>query len=472
MSAATPPQTPNANPGDKPGANPSATAGIVITVALVAVVVLYGLFSGASGIRLDRSPAGFEGLALWLESQDVEARMFRGGDSLTEERVGLRVLGLHDADLEVAAPRAETKRERLRADTQREIFGRIVVRKAESLPSLVILPKWRAGVGPLGVAHPELLIDAESVARVFNQIVPREPGSAPTLIRSDGWVDRGWRAPQLLSGNRLLALYHPQMIRGAACETLIGRDDAMLLGRCALRDRTVLVLTDPDLMNNHGLAQADNDDIALSIIKRFADDKPVLVDVTTQLWTSFGGGRAPERQREWSELWRFFEPPFTALWLALGLMTALAFWRSWVRDRAPIPPEADGVEASRQAAIDAKARLLRLSGHDAELTRAHIADRIQALAAEVLGPHRAAGAAGVAQLRRAVARRAAPLALQLDEFSRPDLPRAEAPLAELLAHLDRFDAFASQVRAALGAKPSAPGAAARDRGAEQSGSRP
>ncbi len=428
--------------------------------AVLGLALVWALSSWTADRRLDRSAAGFEGLALWLTARDVEARLFRGGDALTADRVGLRVLPLYDVDLDLYADELVGDRERLLAETERDIADFVVARKIAALPTLVALPKWRAGLRSLGLAHPELLVAPSGAGQAARQIRPELRAARLEIVRLEGWIETGWRASgeAPLEAAPGIRLYHPQLIRGAPCEPLIGRAEGMLLGRCALEDRhrrdgdetAFYLLSDPDLLNNHGLSWGRNAEVALALAEHFAGDKPVIVDASTQVWAS-SAPTAPPRARSWSDLARFVEGPFAVLWAAFGLLAALTLWRAWVRDRAALPPAPEGVEATREAAIEAKARLLRLSGHDVALTRAHLADRLQALAAELLGPRRAAGAAGLAQLRRALARRAGPLALELDGFAAGETPPLDASSAELFAHLDRFDRFADAARRALGA---------------------
>ncbi|MEO1331447.1 MAG: hypothetical protein AAFW46_17490 [Pseudomonadota bacterium] len=430
------------------GAGTSRAPLAIVLGGVVLAALLAAWLGWSSGVRLDRSAAGFEGLVQWLRANETEARMFRGGAALTREQVGLRVLPLHDVDLMRDAATPETKRDALLAETERDVDAFTVELKTALLPTLVVLPKWRAGIRSLAVAHPDLLASEDAVARVAGQLLGE---ARPALVRRAGWSEIAWSAARRPAAPDLrgdLRAYHLQTLRGSGCAPLLEVDDALLLGRCGEGDRAFWLLTDPDLLNNHGLSNGENARLALEALETLAEDGPILVDATDRVWASRGRS-APPRERTWADLARFLEPPFTILLTAFGLLSALAVWRAWVRDRAPIPPEADGVAGARRAAIDAKARLLRLSGHDAELTRAYVADRLQALAAEALGPHRAHGAAGVAQLRRALGRRSSALALELDEFARPDLPARDAPPSQLLAHLDRFDRFAERVRDAL-----------------------
>lgn len=434
-----------------PGAQAPAAAGgglraraVPLLLAFIAAAALILALAPSGGgrqsIPLGRSALGFNGLALWLAEQGLEARRFRGGQVLTPERVGLRILPLFDVDLD----RLRLEDETPMTATLREINHRVLESKIESLPTVVALPKWRAGVRDLGVAHPTLLIAPADVGRVAAQVVfgadagPAAP-AALLVRRSDGFSER------FAYEGRWARLFGAQTIAAPAfCRPVIGDEAAMVFGACERGDLRFFLLVDPDLFNNHGLAQGENAEIALSVARRWSQGRPVLVDDSVSTW-SFAGAR--ESGRSWEAFARLFAFPFSALWASFGVLAALTLWRAWRRDR---PAErlfagADRARASKTAAIAAKARLLRLTGRDGALIQAHVEDRLHHAAAEVLGPHRAAGAGGLDQLRRLIAMRSPALAARFDHFRAGQGPPAGASTAELLRHVADFETFIEQV---------------------------
>lgn len=418
--------------------------GVGVAVALVVGVLFFADWRRTQD--LDRSAIGFQGLIAWLKANEVEARAFRGGDFLDEDRVGLRILPLYDSNLKAVGfmrrPDERPERERYMDTTERDIDSSVVIAKAIELPTLVILPKWRAGARLLGKAHPDLLIPVEGLEADVRKTAIPEAGA----LRRDETL--GLTELRIVSSGMLerATLYAPQFAAEGRCVSLLGDPASMLLGRCEAEGggRSYWVLTDPDLMNNHGLAQGRNAELALDLIQEIAGDRPVVLDLTT-IHLRRGWGVDDGGEREWSDLSRFFEYPFSYIWLAFALLSALTIWRSLVRDRAPEPFADGGPGAARAVAIDAKARILRLTGQDAALARAYVADRLQALASEVLGPSRAPGQRGLAQLQRAIARKSLPLAETFASYVQGDGPRSAANAAETLAYLDSFDRFTRQV---------------------------
>lgn len=414
-----------------------------IIIGAVVLAVLAGLWLFGRGEReVQRSAVGFAGLVAWLDENGVEARAFTGGGFLVEGEVGLRVLPLHDTDLTTERVPPETPEALVAQTSETDLDLDVVADKIALLPTLVILPKWRSGVRVLGAAHRDLLIPDRELNRLVGQLpeaggrVQRDPAG---YIEVDAPPGR-------------IGLFHPQVLADSGCEAVIGTDARMLLGRCPLpapededsaRPDHFWLLADPDLMNNHGLALAGNAGVALGFVRGAAGGGPVVLDLSDEVATVDADWLDERRERSWEDLARLVEWPFGVVWLAFGGLAVLVLWRALVR-YGPVERAEDGeaMHASREVSIDAKARLLRLADHDAALMRLHFASRLQQLAAELLGPHRPAGADPLALLTGLVGRRKPELARELAEAARlPDEPRGRAgPRADdLLGRLDRFE---------------------------------
>lgn len=418
---------------------------LVLLAVLAAGVVGFALWAlGGADRSLRRSPIGFDGLVAWLQAGGIEARGFQGGALLERDRVGLRILPLYDGDL--VAPRREPEDQDalIREADQVDIPRAVVLAKIRLLPTLVALPKWRTGIALTGVAHPVLLRDAGD-----------DPLSRGQLPGIGGRVERlpaafAEFAPQGaasgVSGLRA-RLYLPQVLAGADCVPLLGDRRTMLLGRCGGGAETFWVLSDPDLLNGHGLRLGDNAAIARALLGGLAAGRPVIVDYSTLPWSLEDRPAAAGREeRSWADLARFLEPPFAWLWAGFAALAALLLWRASVRFGPPLRPFDDAPRAARAAAIAAKARLLRLTGRDDALLRAHVAGRLQALAAELLGPYRPEAGSALQQVGRAVGRRDPALARRLAEAAAgaEGLP-AGATTAEAVRRLDRFEIAIRQV---------------------------
>lgn len=398
------------------------------------LVLLVGLFligQTTRSITINRSATGFDGLALWLTENEIKARNFYGRAVLERDDVALRILPLFDIDLN--RPQGNTNDDvAAMAETNRDIRRNIVRRKLNQLPTLLVMPKWRAGVRSTAALHPELLIADDSA----DTLIPQIDGDMGNLVRDKERAVLFGSTPS----KHEYKLHYPQTLKDSSCEPLIGTKSALLLGRCSLGAADFWVLADPDLLNNHGLSQGQNAEASLAWLSTLAkSDGDIIVDVTTSTWSRRNRGRS-QGQRSWSELARFFEYPFSIIWLSLSVLGGLVFWRAWWRFGAADAraDEENGLRASRLVSVDTKARLLRLTGRDDVLVRTYIDGRLDTLTGEILGVHRAHDGAGHNRLIAAVARRSPDLAQQLSDINETTFAEATSPNT-LLSVTGRLD---------------------------------
>ena len=407
---------------------------LVVVGALVLMGALFLLAQYSKSVSLNRSATGFDGLPLWLESNDVGARTFYGRAVLDpEDNISLRVLPLYDVDLKRDAD-VTNDPEAAMVETDRDITPYVIERKIETISTLIILPKWRSGVRQAGALHPELLISDASAKRIASQI----EGDIGTLVREKDISEVTGETP---SGSGY-KLHYRQTLGGTSCKPIIGTKDAMLLGRCSMDHEwnVFWVLADPDLLNNHGLSQGGNAEAALNLLPDLTGRSgEIVLDLTTSNWVRRFGS-ADAGQRNWSDLARFFDYPFSVIWWSLGILGALTFWRAWRRYGAADArsEEEKGPQASRLVSIDTKARLLRLTGRDDALVRTHIDGRLEVLADELLGPQRSRGEAGVDLLISAIARRSPDLAAEYAPFREGGMNAGNSPdmLMRVVAQFD------------------------------------
>ncbi|HSM40492.1 MAG TPA: hypothetical protein VK862_07050 [Afifellaceae bacterium] len=417
-------------PAAKSAQSDPATLLAVVVCGLVAAGLFY-LFSQERQASLNRSQVGYAGLQLWLKDQDVETLTFSGGGTIRPDGIGLRVLPLFDVDLLRFAEEPETEAENLQQMTEYDISDDVLHEKLDMVPSLVILPKWRRAVRIKGIAHPAFLIPEADVQRVRDQIY----GVGGAVSRpSDGYVEKSYS----YSGRNYTAgLYQPQFLSNSDCTPILGDADAMLLGECTGDEGPFWLLSDPDLLNAHGLTLAGNADLGRDVVAELAAGKRVIIDLTAYVFVT---EELVEKTRSWADLGRFFTYPFSVLWIGFAILSALFLWRAWVRYGPIICLFEDGPRASKTGSIDATARLLRLSGHDRQLLQSHVAVRCRMLASDLLGPHRPGGADPVQELVRIVRQRAPELAQGIAETAYA-LQAIQHPMShsELLDVLDRFE---------------------------------
>jgi len=440
----------------KPGVDIAVIAGLALLV-----VAAFALLPGRDRTRdLDASTIGTDGLAMWLRAEGISARAYDGFGRLRGGGLGLRVLPLYDAVPDQDRLSPITEPDLIFQQSERDAEMTILIAKLRQYPTLVILPKWRTGMRLLHAAHPDLLIGQNTL-------------NAPAFagLRAGGMVNISagvatFRYAPLNAPTLTARIHAPQTLAASAdCTPILGTPGAMLLGRCLfdttknrrngknLNRRYVSqpqdgywLLTDPDLLNNHGLTQGDNAAIATAMIRNAAGGGDVIIDLTPDMW-HLEDDDGVRRTREWSDLAPLFAPPFTALWAGLAALAALMIWRGGVRHGAPLPEGAGGPGAARAVAVDAAARLLRLSGHDGALLAAWAEQRLAGAAVALLGPHRKTTVDPGTQLTAWLARRDAARAQALATVIKA--VRAAPPEMGPAGALRLMDDFEAQVEQVL-----------------------
>lgn len=398
---------------DTPDTRPKGP-GIDVILIGFAVVVAIGLlmyFSSQRQPALRSGATGFDGLVHFLRSEDADARIFTGGWSVNADAIGLNIVPVFDTKPDVARNTPRNERELLMQSDENDLQSWEIRARAEKAKTLIILPKWRSGVRLTGIAHPLLLIRPRGNQGVLDNVTGATTGNVaqvPTPFKTYAY--------DATDGRKLTArLYTPQTFAGRGCDPIIGEAGAMILARCTLlrSDDPVYILSDPDLLNNHGLRLGDNAFIAKDILSDLAGDKPIQVDYAARDWLiEDDGEKRPPRGRTWADLLRFFEPPFLTLWLSAAAAMALILWRSGVRF-GPLPRSVDGPDASKRAAIDAQARLYRLTGQDGALLREYLPARLAHIANRLFGT--SARGSDADMIRAHLKRHAPDLAQDFDE---------------------------------------------------------
>lgn len=408
--------------------------------ALVALVGWLILAASGPDRRLDASVMGADGLAIWLRANGVEVT--RSNPRLTHRREDLSVaiLPLYDTDLTETAETPRDDAGRMAQTDPRDADGWLVEDMAKKLPTLIVLPKWRGGFALTGIAHEQTQIPPARIHQVIRQTGLRGAWLLPVENRVTTAQVAAWAGQRPES----LALFRAQLIdRGSLprhCSALASIGAGALLIECRATDRfpAAFFLTDPDILNNHGLRLADNAGFALALVRglRGADARPVFL-ATEAVPVSDTTAPPEPHERTAEDLSRFFAWPLSALWLMGGAVLGLALWRGMRRFGPPQGPTRDAAEGSRHAAIAAKARLLRLSGADARMAAEHARAHLADMAAQALGPG-SGNDAGVARWLALLARRNPDLARDLHDAaaippdtSAADLPRRLATLHAL-----------------------------------------
>ncbi len=413
------------------------------------VVLTIGAFVYLSGQRqqvLRASPSGFDGLQLWLTSQGHSAQNFTGGWTIDRTTVGLLVVPVYDTALDQDRTKPKTKKELLFQQDENDLYSSSLQAKTRLAPTLVILPKWRSGMRLTGLGHPALLVENVGAEKVLHDVTTVDTGRLARIPRP--FTDFAYRASD---GSNLHArLYVAQVFEGKGCEPIIGKPGQMVLAQCPLVDAnedeedSVLVLSDPDLLSNHGLRLGDNASIAREIIAGRAGERNIVLDYSSGVWLTDPFDTV-QRDRTWADLLRFFEPPFLTLWLSAMLILALVLWRSGLR-YGPVHAAQAKLGASKALAIRARARLLRLTNQDGALLSEYVAVRITATATGLFGPAHARHIGDEETLSRHIKRQKPELAAQFAALlsSIRSLP-PQLRASEAIAYVDEFEEILEKI---------------------------
>ena len=336
------------------------------------------------------------------------------------------------------------------ANVDDEEFAEIIDRRRTIGPTMIIAPKWFAmpaqgdrnskpgWVHLLGAGNDWAItidgrtlsfphIDLKNRAARWRGLglsgtLPSEDALAAVEIEADdadnsAGSKSGFLAPLVADGNgRMLAAYLAD--DGSYLDGDLYLDPGRTDGQAVFG---VMLVAEPDLLNNWGLADETRAMLALDLIRiaRQGTDGPVRFDLTLN---GMGGSR--------NLLTLAFEPPFLAATLTLLLALAIAMWRAFTRfgpALRPAPAIAPGksqLVANGAQVIARSGRLRLLRDPYAGLMRARIARRLGLQPGED------------DQLERALAARGAPaLAPALEALAsadnRKDLLRATRALRDL-----------------------------------------
>ncbi|SEV88606.1 hypothetical protein SAMN04488515_0063 [Cognatiyoonia koreensis] len=405
-------------------------------LAAFIILVVYLISSAAPGSQLDRSAIGTKGLVSWLRANDVQVIEAHRRVQLSEQDVDLRLLPLYDVDITRTQAPAISRQEQLRQSTQRDISGFVLDEKLSYVETLVLLPKWRTGTIMLGLADKQLLIPMEEVSTLLAQLELGEQ----KLIRPDvkfleTRTDTGFS----------VTLYRPQLfdplqVRGNCAPLVTVAEGDLVINCTGPTGMDQVYLSDPDLLNNHGLALGQNSAFALDLVERLraSGDGVVYYDTSDDLLLSWQETRDVEqRPRSTEDVSRFFTYPFTLIWLSVAAVFLIAAWRGFVRFGPPIQAFKDQIGASKTASIAAKAYLLRLTGQDHALLAEYADNRLNDLSRDLYGKNIGKDRAALFNRLTKIAPKSA--GNLMDATNRMISTTAETSPAELSKIMQQFD---------------------------------
>jgi hypothetical protein len=302
----------------------------------------------------------------------------------------------------------------------------------EAGTALLVLPKWTGAADP---KRPSWIRDA---ALVPVPEVGRVLASARVAARV---VRKGRSGEEACAGLRTpVRLVQPQLLEPTLpdLEALVSCEGGVLLGVIERDEGTLYVLSDPDLLANHGLARGANAQAARELVDIVAEGGRALVlDEAVH-----GHERIPSL---WRELFAF---PLLPAVVQCALALATLVLAGLARFGAPVPAGL-GLAAGKSLLIDNTAFLLRSAGHSGH-TLGRYFDAALAEAAVALHASPGADRGELVKLARSAARkrrgRVDPAALDA-EVER--LRRGAGSPAAVVAAARRVHTFKEEMRRGL-----------------------
>jgi hypothetical protein len=348
--------------------SPKLILAVLVIGAGAFLLFLYAIGAGWDG-REDRNGGshaaanglnGFAGLARLLEARGYDVSLSRSEARLQDKALLIITPDVFSADGEEIA--------------------KIIQARRYAGPTLPILPKWTAGradsIRNLNVPRGWVVLGS-GVAPDFVGQIPGLKNDEVKLGKRDRWhgldlqgtlpvpeqtlaMHGAGLAPLIsdrtgdsLAGYLNDAGVYPYLAQAAGISPNDGNDS-----RTDDSLWPVVVVAEPDLMNNYGLADATRAEAAVALIEVTLEDYdlPIVFDLTVA-----GLGRSENL------LTMAFRPPFLAATLCLILAALVIAWRSFRRFGPPVaeaPSFAMGKEqlARNSAALIERARRLHLLG--------------------------------------------------------------------------------------------------------------
>ena len=230
---------------------------------------------------------------------------------------------------------------------------------------LLVLPKWR---GTQDMMRPSWVSEVTPVPLdTARQVLSIVAGVRSTVSRrelSDNEV-KAWRINTIGIEPTLPDIV--QLIRADRMTPLVGDNNGMLLGEIVNARRKIWILSDPDVLSNHGIGSGDNAIFMFAVIDALRSwnnsdsDAPIVYDEEVH------GFRAPQG----SLLELLFSFPFIIV-IALVCITAALIAASGAgRFGAPIIPR-PVLDFGKANLISNSARLLDYAGHHPEALKRYI----------------------------------------------------------------------------------------------------
>jgi hypothetical protein len=210
---------------------------------------------------------------------------------------------------------------------------------------LLVLPKW---TGPPSPTHQGWIDSAAQLSEAVARSAAHTDGITVVRVpRAAYWTHNEiGRVPVISEGG-------VQLIKSSRLRPVVGNDAGMLVGELRTGGRRLWILADPDVMQNHGIADPDNAVFSVALINalRGADGNVVFDEVVHGF-----------EEKASSPLRLLFEFPFVLATVQGLLALALLLWATMRRFGAPVPAPV-ALPSGKRSLIEATANLLGFARH-------------------------------------------------------------------------------------------------------------
>jgi uncharacterized protein DUF4350 len=242
---------------------------------------------------------------------------------------------------------------------------------------VLVLPKWRAG-GPRK-DKPEWLASVDLLPLAAAQRVVRALGDPalrevlPQQLPRAESCSAVWGAGAASLELRIEIKHARLLIPSSGLTPVVGCDGRILVAKTAA-EPPIFLVTDPDLLNNHGFGRGENAIVVVRLLTEVLGATGVVFDETVH-----GFNRAPGLM---AEAVRF---PMSLGVLQSLILLGIVLWAGMGRFGKPLPAPA-GLAAGKEILIDNTAKLLAGGGHAGDSLADYFRQTTRAVAAHYFLP--------------------------------------------------------------------------------------
>lgn len=295
---------------------------VLCTIGLFAIEIFYGRSASskqAAANSFSYSALGHRGLVELLGTLDIRTRVNQRDLASSSDTTNLIV-----------------------AEPHLHLLGERVVETIQASESvLFVLPKW---VGKQSLDKTDNVSSVTLLSKKYVGEVVDKLTNGFVVVRTEG-EPPSW---QLNGFDTQPTIKDAQLLRHVNATPLISSTDGSLLMRMEINGNSILILSDPDLLNNHGLSKGSNADLVVSIVTKNlgVSSVPVLFDETLH------GFRLEPN------FWRaMLAMPFVVASLAAFITVIMLIWSASNRFGAPFRSTKD-VAVGKRRLIENSVRLI------------------------------------------------------------------------------------------------------------------